>query len=104
MNPELVNEKLETKLRTLVGWELSHRFPAVMLSYMNDLRVEYHDAVNKGISDFKYENNSDEREKLNAMQIFPLKGTKAPCPRYYTFLFQRLIICHIFTVTTMQLD
>lgn len=86
-----------------MGWELSHRFPAVMLSYLNDLRVDYHDAVNKGISDFKYENNSDEREKLNAMQIFPLKGSKAPCPRYHTFLFQR-IICHIFSVTTMQLD
>lgn len=80
-NPELVNDRLEVRLRTLVGWELSARYPECLKSIMDECRVDYNDAVNKAIQDFRFETQLHEREKLVAMMIFPLKGTKAPCPR-----------------------
>jgi hypothetical protein len=80
-NPELINKKFEIKVRTLVGWELSRRYLETMKDILDECRVDYHDAVNKGIQDFKFETQLHEREKLVAMMIFPLKGTKAPYPR-----------------------
>jgi len=80
-NPELINEKFEIKVRILVGWELSQRYPETLKDVLAECRVDYHDAVNKAIQDFRFETQLQEREKLVAMQIFPLKGTKAPCPR-----------------------
>ena len=56
--------------------------PKVIESFMLDLKTDTHDAVNKAISDFRYEHSLEEREKLTAMQIFPLQGTRAPCPRW----------------------
>ena len=80
-NPELVDEKLEIQLRTLVGWELSSRYPECVKEILNECRVDYHDSVNKAIQDFRFETRLHEREKLAAMMIFPLQGTKAACPR-----------------------
>jgi len=80
-NPELINNKFEIKVRTLVGWELSQEYPETLKNIMDECRVDYHDAVNKAIQDYRFETQLQEREKLIAMQIFPLVGTKAPCPR-----------------------
>lgn len=80
-NPELINRKFEIKVRTLVGWELSQRYPETMDAVLDECRVDYHDAVNKAIQDFRFENQLHEREKLVAMQIFPLIEKKPPCPR-----------------------
>ncbi|XP_073386521.1 uncharacterized protein [Physcomitrium patens] len=80
-NPELINEKFKTKARTLVGWELSARYPERLEAVLDECREDYHDAVNQGIQDYRLKINLHEGEKLAAMQIFPLQGLKAPCPR-----------------------
>ncbi|BBM97612.1 dynein axonemal heavy chain [Marchantia polymorpha subsp. ruderalis] len=65
-----------------VGRNLSLRYSEIVTSFMEELKVDYHTAVNKAILDFRFAVADDEeRAHFYGLQIFPGPESVRPIPR-----------------------
>ncbi|KAL2653372.1 hypothetical protein R1flu_021500 [Riccia fluitans] len=82
LNREGVDDNLLLRLMTRVGRNLSLSYSQVVKTFMDELKIEYHNAVNKAVLDFKYAVANDEwRAHYSGLQIFPGSESTAPATK-----------------------
>ncbi|KAL3685150.1 hypothetical protein R1sor_003172 [Riccia sorocarpa] len=82
VNPEGVDDNLLLRLMTRVGRNLSLTYSEVVKTFLEELKFDYHNAVNKAVLDFKFAvADEEEHAHFSGLQIFPGPESVAPAPK-----------------------
>lgn len=80
-NLETLDELMMSRIMFVAGGKLCMNYPRIMDEGMNECKLDYHRSINSSIVEHEFLINKEVRDRVTALNIFPVRKKRALGPR-----------------------